>query len=135
MDPVFFDLGYSIHSATIYDIPGTSIPRFPNDAFFRNPSPRFRRFIPMTNINPILQLYASKYSSHFKRKLPTLTVPIPFQKPGLILNSSLEFNPPIPKTPQRHNFLPPSTHRASKTSQEIERVLDNPLSEDFGWYC
>lgn len=135
MDPVFFDQGHSTHSATIYDLPGTSIPQFPNDAFFGNPSPRFRRFIPMTNINPTLQFCPSKYASHRKRKLPTLTVAIPLQEPGLILNPSLEFNPPIPKTPQRHNFLPPSTHRASKTSQEIERVFDNPLSEDFGWYC
>lgn len=134
MDLVF-EQGYSTHSATIYDLPGTLIPRFPNDAFFRNPSTRFRRFILMTNINPTRQLYPPKYPSHLKGKLPTLTVPILLQKPGLILNPSLEFNPPIPKTPQRHNFLPPSTHRASKTSQEIERVLDNPLGEDFGLYC
>lgn len=128
MDPVFFDQGHSTHSATIYDLPGTSITMHFSSA-------RFRRFIPMTNINPTLQFYPSKYSSHRKRKLPTLTVAIPLQESGLILNPSLEFNPPIPKTPQRHNFLPPSTHRASKTSQEIERVFDNPLSEDFGWYC
>lgn len=137
-----FTLRLEISQTTLYDLAGFSMPRTPKGASFHNLALRLRRFIPMTSIqshptHTILPIKISlaNPSSYPERILLTLTIPLPLQKPGLILNSPLEFNPPIPKAPQRHNFLPPRTHRTSKTSQKVESVPNNPLSEDFGWYC